>query len=226
MARHLLRVVMKNKTLILFPLLAILFFTPVPGMASDSEFIDLPDPRLEAGQPLMAALKARKSIRSFSTRLLSNQTLSELLWAAFGINRPESKKRTAPSAHDRQEVDIYIAMAKGLYRYNAAKHALQLVSTKDIRHLTGRQKFPGDAPVNLVYVVDFSRMTGVPRQAAIEVAAVSTGAMVQNVYLYCASEGLGAVARGWIDRDALGDAMNLREDQYIILAQTVGYPNE
>ena len=75
-------------------------------------------------------------------------------------------------------------------------------------------------------MVDFSRMTGVPRQAAIEVAAVSTGAMVQNVYLYCASEGLGTVARGWIDRDALGDAMNLREDQYIILAQTVGYTNE
>lgn len=217
---------MKDKTLAFFPLLAILSLIPVPVVAGDPEFIDLPDPRLEAGQPLMAALKARRSTRSFSPRFLSNQTIGELLWAAFGINRPESKKRTAPSAHDRQEVDIYVATAKGLYRYNPARHALQLVSAKDIRHLTGRQKFPSTAPANLVYVVDLSRMTGVPRQAAIEAAAVSTGAMVQNVYLYCASEGLAAVARGWIDRDALGEAMNLRDDQYIILAQTVGYPDE
>ncbi|MEJ2508506.1 MAG: SagB/ThcOx family dehydrogenase [Gammaproteobacteria bacterium] len=186
--------------------------------------IALPAPQLDAGVPLMQALSRRASNREFSRRALSRQTLGDLLWAADGINRADSGKRTAPSAHNRQEVDIYAAMADGLYRYDAAKHALVLVRARDVRALTGRQRFPAHAPLNLVYVIDFKRVPGVPRTAAIEAGAVATGAIVQNVYLYCASAGLATVVRGWIDKQALAKAMGLGPRQYIVVAQTVGYP--
>ncbi len=117
-----------------------------------------------------------------------------------------------------------MTLRSGLYRYETATHSLRLVKAEDLPGLTGRQKFPATAPMNLVYVADFSRTLGVPPEAAIQAASVSAGAIVQNVYLYCASEGLGAVVRGWIDRPVLAKAMGLREDQYIVIAQTVGYP--
>ncbi len=186
--------------------------------------IALPQVRMDAGKPLMQVLKSRKSTREFSTKAVPRQQLANLLWAAYGVNRPEEGKRTAPSAHNRQEIDVYITLSKGLYLYDAFQNALQLVLEKDIRALTGKQKFPGSAPVNLIYVVDFARMKDVPRDAALVVAAVATGAIVQNVYLYCASEGLATVARGWIDKKSLSKAMGLRDEQYIVLTQTVGYP--
>jgi SagB-type dehydrogenase family enzyme len=197
-----------------------------PGEAGAAESVTLPKPRLGSGVPLMQALKSRHSSRSFSARELPKQVLSELLWAAYGVNRPDSGRRTAPSAHDRREVDLYVAMKDGLYRYDADNHALILVAKKDLRAATGRQKFPGRAPLNIVYVADLAKMPGVPRSAALEAAAISTGAIVQNVYLYAASEGLAAVVRGWIDKKALAKAMGLRVEQYVFVAQTVGYPGE
>jgi len=186
--------------------------------------IALPAPQLNTGMPLMQALSRRASNRDFARRPLSLQTLGGLLWAADGINRPDSGKRTAPSAHNRQEVQIFAAKADGLYRYDAPTHALVLVRARDVRALTGRQRFPAHAPLNLVYVIDFNRTPGVPRAAAIEAGAVATGAIVQNVYLYCASAGLASVVRGWIDKKALAKAMGLGPRQYIVVAQTVGYP--
>lgn len=206
----------------LIPLLFVL--TPVWVCAQDA--IVLPEPRLTAGRPLMDALSNRKSTRVFSRQDLPVRVLGEMLWAGFGVNRPETRMRTAPSAHNRQEIDIYVALRQGLFLYNAFAHRLDPVADQDVRALTGKQKFPGDAPANLIYVVNFERMDGVPRQAAIEAAAVSTGAIVQNVYLYCASEGLAAVVRGWIDREALGKAMGLNNNHYIVVAQTVGYPGK
>ena len=217
---------MKGGKLVVFSLLVMLFFNLNPDLACTTEPIVLPALRQDGGRPLMATLKARKSTREFASRSLPLQVLGELLWAGFGVNRPESGMRTAPSSHNRQEVDIYVAMQQGLFLYNGVNHVLEPIDDKDIRPITGRQKFPGLAPVNLIYVVNFDRIPGVPRQAAIEAAAVSTGAIVQNVYLYCASEGLAAVVRGWIDRAALGQAMALGSNQYIIVAQTVGYPGE
>jgi SagB-type dehydrogenase family enzyme len=208
----------------IFAAAALLVLNPEGACAAES--VALPKPRFDGGVPLMQALRSRQSTRSFSTRKLPRQVLAELLWAAYGVNRADSGRRTAPSAHDRREIDLYVAMEEGLYRYDANAHTLILVAKKDLRAATGRQKFPGRAPLNVVYVADLAKMPGVPRSAALEAAAISTGAIVQNVYLYASSEGLAAVVRGWIDKKALAKAMGLRDEQYIFVAQTVGYPGE
>jgi len=186
----------------------------------------LPAPQTESGRPLMQVLKERSTSRSFSARKLPLQVLSNLLWAAFGVNRPESGRRTAPSAKDRQEIDIYVAMAEGLYVYEAKTHVLQPVLAVDIRAMTGRQSFVADAPVNLVYVADLGRMGKVSKEEQDLYSAADTGFISENVYLFCASEGLATVVRGSVDRETLAKAMRLRPDQKIILAQTVGYPKK
>ena len=186
----------------------------------------LPAPQTESGRPLMQVLKERSTSRSFSARKLPPQVLSNLLWAAFGVNRPESGHRTAPSAKDRQEIDIYVAMAEGLYVYEAKTHVLQPVLAVDIRAMTGRQSFVADAPVNLVYVADLGRMGKVSKEEQDLYSAADTGFISENVYLFCASEGLATVVRGSVDRETLAKAMRLRLDQKIILAQTVGYPKK
>jgi len=188
--------------------------------------IQLLKPQVDGGRPLMQVLKDRSTSRSFSAEKLPLQVLSNLLWAAFGINRPDSGKRTAPSAMNWQEIDIYVAAADGLYLYDAKAHLLQPVLSDDIRAMTGRQPFVKEAPINLVYVADFSR-TGTASQEEKELySAADTGFISENVYLYCASEGLATVVRGSMDRGALAKVMRLRPDQKIILAQTVGYPKK
>jgi SagB-type dehydrogenase family enzyme len=186
--------------------------------------LKLPPPNLNSGKSLMQSLQARKSSRDFSTKKLPVEVLSNLLWAAYGINRPESGRRTAPSAVNWQEVDVYVAMADGLYLYNAKEHVLKPVIKQDIRELTGKQTFVKDAPVNLIYVADYSRMGGGNAEERNSYSAADTAFIAQNVYLYCASEGLATVVRGSIDRDALAKAMQLRDNQKIVLSQTVGYP--
>jgi len=186
--------------------------------------VKLLPPNLNSGKSLMQSLQARKSSRDFSTKKLPVEVLSNLLWAACGINRPESGRRTAPSAVNWQEVDIYVAMADGLYLYNAKEHVLKPVINQDIRELTGKQTFVKDAPVNLIYVADYSRMGGANAEEKNSYSAADTAFIAQNVYLYCASEGLATVVRGSIDRDILAKAMQLRDNQKIILSQTVGYP--
>jgi len=154
------------------------------------------------------------------------QVLSNLLWAAFGINRPDSGKRTAPSAVNWQEIDVYVAIAEGLYLYDAESHGLNLVLEGDIRAETGKQDFVKDAPVNLVYVADFSKMGMANEEDKVFYSAADTGFIGQNVYLFCASEGLATVVRGWIDKPALAKTMKLKPDQRVMLSQTVGYPKE
>ena len=172
----------------------------------------------------MQVLKNRKSSREYSTKELSEQVLSNLLWAAFGVNRPDSGQRTAPSAVNWQEIDIYVAMSNGLYLFDAKQHDLKLVLAEDIRALTGGQGFVKDAPVNLVYVADLAKMGKAPPDQKSFYAAADSGFISQNVYLYCASEGLGTVVLGWVDKDKCAKAMALREDQKVILTQPVGYP--
>jgi SagB-type dehydrogenase family enzyme len=174
----------------------------------------------------MEVLKDRASSRSFSSEKLPLQTLSNLLWAAFGINRPDSGKRTAPSALNWQEIDIYVALPEALYIYAAREHELTQIVKEDIRALTGGQPFVKDAPVNLVYVADLSKTDSAGKQGADLYTAADTGFISQNVYLFCASEGLATVVRGSIDREKLAKAMKLRQDQQIILAQTVGFPQK
>jgi len=186
--------------------------------------VKLPPPNLNSGKSLMQSLQVRKSSRDFSAKKLPVEVLSNLLWAAFGVNRPDSGRRTAPSAVNWQEIDIYVAMADGLYLYNAKDHVLKPVIKEDIRGLTGKQAFVKEAPVNLIYVANYSRMGGGYAEEKSFYSAADTGFIAQNVYLYCASEGLATVVRGLIDRDVLAKAMQLRDNQKIVLSQTVGYP--
>lgn len=188
--------------------------------------IKLPNPQVEGGRPLMQALKDRSSSRSFSSEKLPLQVLSNLLWAAFGINRPDAGKHTAPSAMNRQEINIYVATIEGLYLYDAKAQTLKPVLSEDIRSVTGRQDYVKDAPINLIYVADFARMDVSAKEDKEIYSAADAGFISQNVYLYCASEGLATVVRGSIDRDALAKKMKLRSDQKIVLAQTVGYPKK
>jgi SagB-type dehydrogenase family enzyme len=208
-----------------FLLIAALVFSST-ATAQEFKPIDLPKPQTQGGGPLMQALKERASSRAFSKEKIPLPVLSNLLWAAFGVNRPDSGGRTAPSAKNWQEIDLYVATAEGLYLYDAKKHALNPVVKEDIRVLTGRQAFVGEAPINLIYVADFSRAGGSPNEEKELYTAADTGFIAQNVYLFCASEGLATVVRGSIDRPALAKAMKLRPDQKIILAQTVGYPKK
>jgi SagB-type dehydrogenase family enzyme len=187
--------------------------------------IELPKPQTEGGRPLMQVLKDRHSSRQYSPEKLPPQELSNLLWAAFGINRPDSGKRTAPSARNWQEIDIYVATTDGLYLYQAKPHTLKPVLTKDVRAATGGQSFVTAAPVNLIFVADLSKMGG-SEQDKITTSAADTGFIGQNVYLYCASEGLATVIRGSVKKAELRDIMKLRSEQRIVLAQTVGYPQK
>ena len=181
--------------------------------------IPLPAPRRTGGMPLMQALAERQTQRTFSSRPLGEQLLSDLLWAAFGVNR-DNGKRTAPSARNMQEIDLYVALPSGLYVYDAPQNLLKQVSSEDLREQTGRQPFTQTAPVNLIYVADHDRARG----ATEFYSAADTGFISQNVYLFCASEGLHTVVIGSIDKDALHAAMKLKPEQMITLAQPVGFP--
>jgi len=206
-------------------LAAVLAFS-IFATAQDLKPIHLPKPQMEGGKPLMQALKERKTTREFSPDMLPLQTLGNLLWAAFGVNRPDAGKRTAPSAMNRQEIDIYVATAHGLYLYDARTNTLQLILTEDLRAATGTQPYVKNAPLDLVYVADYSRMWGQKDDEKDLYSAADTGFIAQNVYLFCASEGLATVVRGSVDRPALAKAMKLRPEQKIILAQCVGYPKK
>lgn len=196
---------------------------PEPAKGDAANTIVLPAAITAGGLPLMQTLALRQSQREFAPEPLPLQMLSDLLWAAAGLNRPALGGRTAPSALNAQEVDVYVALPTGLYRYAALGHALHLVSATDVRRVTGYQDFVDTAPLDLIMVADFSRMKLVPMAQRMAYAYTCAGAMAQNVYLYCASEHLATVIRAWLDRDALAKAMSLGNEQHVLLAQTVGH---
>ena len=194
------------------------------AQAQDFKDIALPAPRMEGGKPLMQTLRERQTARSFDTKKLPDQMMSDLLWAAFGINRPDSGRRTAPSARNWQEIDIYAITEEGAYLYDAKANALKAVVKGDLRKVTGRQDFAASAPLNLVFVADPAKMKGASPEDQALYSAADTGYISQNVYLFCASEGLATVVRGSIDRKAIAEALKLSDQKKVILAQTVGYP--
>lgn len=186
--------------------------------------IDLPPPETTGGMGLMDALQQRQSRRDFLPEPLSQQTLSNLAWAACGINRRELNGRTAPSALNAQEIDLYLALSQGLYRYLPRQHRLEHVVAQDVRRVTGYQDFVDSAPLDLVFVADHTRMGLVPASKRVAYSAISAGAVAQNVALFCASAGLANVVRAWFDRHALAQAMLLGPEHQILLTQTVGRP--
>ena len=195
------------------------------ALAQEQNPVPLPPPQTTGGKPLMQVLKDRHSTREFSGQRLSPQTLSNLLWAAFGINRPDGK-RTAPSAMNWQEIDVYVAAQDGLYVYDAKANALKPVLQQDVRGATGQQAFVKDAALDLVYVADLGKTGKAAGEDQIMYTAADAGFIAQNVYLFCASEGLAAVVRGSIDREAFAKTAKLRPNQKIVLAQTVGFPKK
>ena len=188
-----------------------------------AQSIDLPAPQKSGGMPLMDALAKRATVREFDSRELPPGQLSSLLWACFGINRPDGK-RTAPSAKDNQETDIYVILKQGAFLYDAKANALKLVLKADVRSLAGTQDFATNAPVTLVFVADQAKMGKWTPEEKRNYAYVDAGYISQNAYLFCASEGLVTGARASVDRKALAAKLQLRPDQLIVLAQSIGYP--
>jgi len=196
---------------------------PRPTRGDARRSIKLPARDKRGGLPLMQALAKRRSSREFARKPLPLPVLSGLLWAAFGVNR-RGGGRTAPSALDAQEIDVYVALPDGAYIYDAKNHALKLVAASDLRRVTGYQDFVDEAPLDLVYVADHRRMRMVPVAQRESYASAAAGAIAQNAYLYAASTGLATVIRAWIDRTAVADALGLGHDEHVVLSQTVGYP--
>jgi nitroreductase len=188
-----------------------------------NEKLALLPPRRDYGLPLMSALWARRSCREYSPLPLEPQVLSDLLWAAYGVNRPETGERTVPFWRHRRVIDVFVAMADGVWRYEPDTHELALRLAADIRAQTGTQDFVATAPANLIYVAHGEHMSEMLSAERRLYASVDAAFIGQNVYLYCASEGLATVFRGALDTEALGQTLQLGYDQFVTFAQSVGY---
>ena len=195
-----------------------------PGLAQTERAIVLPPPVMEGGKSLMQSLQARQSIREYADRALSNQDLSNLLWAAWGVNRPPSDGRTAPRWRDAYLLDIYLIRADGVWRYEPKTHRLLFHMAGDLRgQTTTGQPFVATAPLNLAYAVDATKITGEPESDRNATAGATAGVTGQNVYLYCASAGLATVFRESVPA-SLAKTLKLPPGHIIQFAQTVGYP--
>jgi nitroreductase len=212
------------RTALISILLALAFPLHAALAVEPGESVALPPPVTTGGMPLMEALAKRYSEREYREEPLTDQQLSDLLWAAWGISHPDSGHRTAPSAMNNQELDIYVIRADGAWRYDQVSHALVLVTSMDLRRDAGMQPFVWKAPVNLVYVADHARMRNVPAGLREHYSSANLGFISQNVYLYCTSVGLGTVIRGLLNRDALHGKLGLTDEQHVLLSQTVGWP--
>jgi nitroreductase len=210
--------------------LMVFIFSNSLFISISAQDIALPAPNKIGGKPLMQALNERQSTRSYTKDNLTQQQLSDLLWAGWGFNRPDQKKRTAPSSMNVQEIDVYVALPGGLYLYVAESNTLKQINSKDIRKLCGTQDFVAEAALNLVYVADMGKLKkkeGDPiKESDLISSYANTGFIAQNIYLYCASENLGCVIRGSVPKDKLAPEMGLRSNQVIILSQTVGVPKK
>lgn len=192
-------------------------------IAQNSANIQLPAPQKEGGLPVMKALQNRRSSRTYvAGKDLTNQQISNLLWAAYGFNR--DNKRTAPSATDSQEFTLYVFIKSGIYKWDDKKNSLLLLSSGDSRALAGKQVFVKDASLNIVYVADYNKLTKYNTEIEkSNMAHINCGYISQNVYIYCASAGLATIVRGWIDKDAIAKKLQLPAHQKVIVAQSVGY---
>jgi len=186
-------------------LLMVMFMFISCSSAQDLKSIKLNAPNLTRGDVLMKAFSNRKSTREFSDKMLSQQDLSDLVWAANGINRPNEGKKTAPSSQNRQDIKVYVCMADGNYLYNAANSTLEFISEGDVR--------PLKAPVCLILVSNTNETWG----------AIDGGIVSQNISLFCSGIGLATVPRAQMDADALKKALKLTGTQTLILNHPVGY---
>lgn len=193
------------------------------------ETIKLPPPQKDLTFPLMKALEKRRTIRKWKNDPISCQDLSNLLWAACGITKEETKKnkskRTAPSACNSQSIKIYVATKNGLFLYDEKEHQLIQILSEDIRGDIGTQKMMRSAPLGLIYVSDFSKMKNFlfrNDEQRFFISGADTGFIGQNVYLYCAARNLSTAILGLVDRKKLHDVIGLIEHEKIVFTQVVG----
>ncbi|MBE6329711.1 MAG: SagB/ThcOx family dehydrogenase [Bacteroidales bacterium] len=173
---------------------------------------------------IMEALSARRTERAFSNDNLTNQQIADLLWAANGVNRVEDGKRTAPSARNAQEIDVYLFTPVAIYRYEAVSHSLKLVKEGDFRTSAGTQPFYAAASVAISLVVDFGKMEGFDEEAKAFYSATDVGYVSQNIYLYCAAENLGTVVCGSVDREAVANLLGIQNGK-VLLSHAIGVLN-
>ncbi|MCU0457607.1 MAG: SagB/ThcOx family dehydrogenase [Bacteroidales bacterium] len=202
-----------------------IFTGAVMGQAPQDIRLNAPD--MERGLTIMKAFGRRASATSFSQEELSLQDLSDLLWASNGINRPESGKRTAPTAVNAQDVDIYVLLKTGAYLYDHKTNSLRGIAPGDNRKLVSdRQTNFAGAPVMLVLVSDISRFRGDDNDRKLSWAAMDAGIVSQNISLFCAGTGMVTRPRASMDFEGLKKLLNLTATQYPLLNNPVGYPNE
>jgi SagB-type dehydrogenase family enzyme len=196
-------------------------------VAQESKTIRLNPPDLKRGLPVMTALSLRASATEFDSTSLGLQDMSDLLWAANGINRPETGKRTAPSARNSQDIDVYIVMKSGAYLYNAKNHCLDFITGGDHRALVaGRQDNFAVAPLFCVLVSDFSRFSNGDDSSKMISAAYDAGIVSQNIGIFCASVGLDTRVRATMDQEKLGEILQLKDSQHLMLNNPVGYKKD
>ena len=194
-------------------------------MAQDLQPVKLNAPDKTRGTAVMKALSERKSVREFDTKDLSLQDLSDLLWAANGINR-EDGKRTAPSARNVQDIDVYVIRKDGAYIYNAENHALNPVAKGDFRKAVGgQQEFVQNVPVCLVLVTNLDKMGEITEYTKM-MAAVDGGIVCQNINIFCSAVGLATVPRAWMNKDELSQILKLKDTQVLLMNNPVGYPKK
>ncbi len=197
------------------------------AQAQDLAPIQLNTPGKSRGCDIMQALQQRQSTRSLSSTAISLQDLSDLLWAANGINRPESGKKTAPSAMNSQDVDIYVLNAEGSYRYDALSNTLQPVTKGDQRNLVEGNR-PSGAPIILVLTADMAKYRNYKagddanNKHLYEMGALDAGIVSQNISLFCAAAGLGTVPRAGMNKEALKEALKLSSSQVLWLNHPIG----
>jgi len=216
---------MKFYTTLLFTAIFLILLSCNDSKQVNQSGNSLPTPEIKGGKPLMLALRDRRTSRDFSEKELSMQQLSNLLWAANGINRPEEKKHTAPTAMNKQELDIYVALKTGVYLFDADKQQLTKISETDIRGQIGTQEFHKVAPVSLILVANMEKVYGADTTAH-DYNGIDAGYISQNIYLYCASEDMATVAVAYVNKPVVSNLLHLNSRQQIILAHPVGFKKE
>ncbi len=198
-------------------------FATIAMLAQDMQVIPLPKPNKERGTSVMKALSDRQSSRTFADVKLRDQDLSDLLWAANGINRPESGKRTAPSGLNKQEIELFVIMKDGAYYYDYKSHLLMLVSAKDLRsEVAGRQEAFKEAPLFVLIVANMA-LVGHNDERSRLYAGVDAGIVCQNINIFCSAVGLGTVPRATMESEKLRKELNLTPDHLLLMNNPVGY---
>ncbi len=193
------------------------------------DVIALPQPVNNGGMPLMEVFQTRRSRREFDTRPLELQVLSNSLWAAFGINDDDGGLRTAPSALNIREMKLFVLLPDAAYRYEPVRNCLDPVAAGDLRNKSAQQSELRIAPVHIVFVADYSKYkqaNEATKQRFTLLSHAHAGFIGQNIYLFCASQGLSTCFVTRFRQPALAKALGLVEDQLLLYTQAVGYPLE